>query len=61
MEECDICLTKTKKRNRNKQEQSTKHKYFSSNLNINKYIVKIKKLIFLKISFNHSMMSIKKI
>ena len=37
---CDICLTKMKKRNRIKHEQSMKHTYFSSNLTINKYVMK---------------------
>ena len=40
MEECDICLTKMKKQKKIKHEQSKKHKYFFSNLIINKYIVK---------------------
>ena len=40
MEECDICLTKIKKRNKNKHEQSKKHKYYSSNLILYKYIVR---------------------
>ena len=40
MEECNICLTKIKKRNKNKHQRSKKHKYFLSNLIINKYIVK---------------------
>ena len=59
MEECNICLTKIKKRNKNKQNQSKRHKYFS-NLIINKYIVKKMKLINLKISFNHTTMSMKR-
>ena len=40
MEECDICLTKIKKPKKNKHQQSKKHKYFLSNLIINKYIVR---------------------
>ena len=40
MEEGDICLTKRNKRKKNKHEQSKKHKFFYSNLIINKYIVK---------------------
>ena len=40
MEKCDICLIKIKKRNKNKHQQSKKHKYFLSNLIINKYIVR---------------------
>ena len=40
MEECNICLATIKKRNKTKHEQSKKHKYFLSNLIINKYIVK---------------------
>ena len=39
MYECDICLAKINKRNKNKHEQSKKHKYYCSNLIINKYIV----------------------
>ena len=39
MEECNICLTRIKRRNRKKHEQSKKHKYYFSNLIINKYIV----------------------
>ena len=60
MEECNICLSKIKKQNKNKHEKSKKHKYFFSNLIINKYIIKKTKLINLKISFNHSIMSIKR-
>ena len=56
MEECDLCLTK-KKRNNKEHEQSKKHKY-SSNLIINKYIVKTNEIDNFKISFNHSMTSI---
>ena len=40
MEERNVCLTKIKKRDKNKQEQSMKHKYFLSNLIINKYAIK---------------------
>ena len=40
MEECDICLTKIKKRNKKRNQESKKHKYFLSNLIINKYIVR---------------------
>ena len=40
MYECDIYLTEIKKRNKNKHEKPMKHKYFLSNLIINKYIVK---------------------
>ena len=61
MEECDICLTKIKKRNKNKHERSKEHKYFLSNLIINNYLKKRMKSINLKISSNHTMMSIKKI
>ena len=39
MEDCDTCLTKIKKRSKNKHQQSEKHKYFLSNLIINKYII----------------------
>ena len=39
MTECDICHTKRKKQNRKKHEQMKKHKYYCSNLIINKYIV----------------------
>ena len=39
MEECNICLTKIKKRKK-RHEQSKKHKYFFSNLILNKYVVK---------------------
>ena len=35
-----MCLTKIKKRNKNKHEKSKKHRYFSSNMIVNKYIVK---------------------
>ena len=40
MYECDICLAKLKKRNKNKHEKSMKHRYFLSNMIVNKYIVK---------------------
>ena len=40
MYECDICLAKIKKRNKNKHEKSMKHRYFSSNMIANEYIVK---------------------
>ena len=40
MHECDICLAKIKKRNKNKHEKSMKHRYFLSNMIVNKYIVK---------------------
>ena len=40
MYECDICLAKIKKRNKNKHEKSMKHRYFFSNMIVNKYIVK---------------------
>ena len=40
MYECDICLAKNNKRNKNKHEQFKEHKYYYSNLIINKYIVK---------------------
>ena len=36
--ECDICLTKIKKQNRKKHKQTKKHKYYYSNLIINKFI-----------------------
>ena len=39
MEECNICLTRIKKRYKNKHKQSKKHKYYYSNLVINKYAV----------------------
>ena len=39
MYECDICLAKIKKQNKKKHEQMTKHKYYCSNLIINKFIV----------------------
>ena len=39
MYECDICPAKIKKRNKNKHEKSMKHRYFSSNNIVNKYIV----------------------
>ena len=39
MYECDICLAKINKRNKNKHEQYKKHKFYCSNLIINKYIV----------------------
>ena len=41
MYECSICLAKIKKRNKNKHEKSMKHRYFLSNMIVNKYIVKI--------------------
>ena len=37
--ECDICLTKIRKQNRKKHKQTKKHKYYYSNLIINKFIV----------------------
>ena len=37
---CNICLTKMEKRKKKKHEKSKKHKYFLSNLIINKYIIK---------------------
>ena len=40
MYECSICLAKIKKRNKNKHEKSMKHRYFLSNMIVNKYIVK---------------------
>ena len=40
MYECNICLTKIKKRNKIKHEKSMKHRYFLSNMIVNKYIVK---------------------
>ena len=40
MYECEICLAKIKKRNKNKHEKSMKHRYFLSNMIVNKYIVK---------------------
>ena len=40
MYECDICLAKIKERNKNKHEKSKKHRYFLSNMIVNKYIVK---------------------
>ena len=39
MIECDVCLTKIKKQNRKKHKQTKKHKYYSSSLITNKYIV----------------------
>ena len=41
MYECYICLAKIKKRNKNKHEKLMKHRYFLSNMMVNKYIVKI--------------------
>ena len=40
MNEFDICLAEIKKRNKNKHEKLMKHRYFLSNLIVNKYIVK---------------------
>ena len=40
MEECNICLTKIKRQNKNKHQRSKRHKYFLSNVIINKYVVK---------------------
>ena len=40
MYECDICLAKIKKQNKNKHEKSMEHRYFLSNMLVNKYIVK---------------------
>ena len=40
MYECEICLAKIKKRNKNKQGKSMKHRYFLSNMIVNKDIVK---------------------
>ena len=40
MYECSICSAKIKKRNKNKHEKSKKHRYFLSNIIVNKYIVK---------------------
>ena len=40
MFEFDICRAKIKKRNKNKLEKSMKPRYFFSNINVNKYIVK---------------------
>ena len=40
MYECDICRAKIKKRNKNKHEKSMKLRYFSSNMLVNKYVVK---------------------
>ena len=40
MYECSICLAKIKKQNKNKHEKTMKHRYFLSNLIVNKYIVK---------------------
>ena len=59
MEECNICLSKIKNKNEKKHERSKKHKYFS-NLIINKYIVRNPEIDILELSFNHSMISIKK-
>ena len=42
MYECDICRAKIKKRNKNKHEKSMEHRYFLSNMIVNKYIVKNK-------------------
>ena len=39
MIECYICLTKIKNQNKKKHELMKKHKYYCSNLFINKYIV----------------------
>ena len=60
MEEFIFCLTKLKKRYKTKHVQSTKHKHFFPNLIINIYLVKKMKLVNLKISFSHSVMSIKR-
>ena len=40
MYECGICLAKLKKRNKSKHEKSITHRYFLSNVIVNKYIVK---------------------
>ena len=40
MYECNFCLTKIKKQNKNKHEKSMKHRYFLSNMIVNKYNVK---------------------
>ena len=37
---CSVCLAKVKKRNKNKHEKSMKHRYFLSNMIVNKCIVK---------------------
>ena len=42
MYECDICLAKIKKLNKNKHEETMKHRYFLSNMIVNKYVVKYK-------------------
>ena len=58
--DCDICLTKIKKQNRKKHEQMKKHKYYCSNLIINKHIVNKMNLIILKIYLNHTMSPVKR-
>ena len=40
MYECDICLAKLKKRNKTKHGKLMKHRYFLSNMIVNKYILK---------------------
>ena len=60
MYECEICLAKIKKRNKNKHEKSMKHRYFLSNMIVNKNIVKKMILINSKMFFNHTVMSIKR-
>ena len=40
MYECDICLAKIKKLNKNKHEKLMKHRYFLSNMIVNKHFVK---------------------
>ena len=42
MYECSICLAKIKRGNKNKHEKSMKHRYFLSNMIVDKYIVKNK-------------------
>ena len=60
MYECDICLAKIKKRNKNKDEKTLKHRYFLSNMIVNKYMLKIMILINSKIFFNHTAISMKR-
>ena len=40
MYECSICLAKIQNRNKNKHEKLMKHRYFLSNMIVNKYFVK---------------------
>ena len=60
MIECDICLSKIKKQNRKKHEQMKKHKYYCSNLFINKYIVNKDEFDSFKDIFNSHYVSHKK-